>query len=563
MLLTLAAAVLLSGCCNFCKCCKPPGPGPVDPPVCEVPILDESSVVIHDPEALAVPFRFERTLEQIIAESGFPGSTTPAALLQTLLDSFNETSFMQPHLGKPIDVDQRSVLAMMPAAEMLKPFSSFGMVPVALFNRFDLAPEDGSNCGEYRIVYAMTGSGPFFIIFESRLPNPAPASGIAGCKPVADFWAARSKDPDLNTRVAHLESFYYVGLPADGFDAVVRHANYGLPLGQVRTNFLPGGSWMLREHRTGLSSTSVPIFVSETVKDSPLAEWFRVSTGLPAGVDFDDQKEFRNDFLNEPICNLTRPERAEPAATAFDIVNGIGAGFSLKGDDFQSVSDDGSDDPSHDVESSFSDEIANRLTALGAGTVDSQSLLNRAGAMTCGGCHQFSNGRPLNVANTVHWPDSGGFVHVNENGDLSTALLSTFLPRRQQILARFICDPTAEPVATAPCPAPPSSDDIGSGSDGGSEIMASPLPPAEGIDEAVLAKLRRGRAASYFQEVDAARASLLAAAARRAKASDAKSRRAAEHDMKRASQILETTVLRARAEERALPGAFTSVRRTH
>ena len=27
--------------------------------------------------------------------------------------------------------------------------------PVALFNRFDLAPEDGAHCGEYRIVYAM------------------------------------------------------------------------------------------------------------------------------------------------------------------------------------------------------------------------------------------------------------------------------------------------------------------------------------------------------------------------------------------------------------------------
>ena len=63
---------------------------------------------------------------------------------------------------------------------------------VGLYNRFDLAPANGANCGEYRIVFAKRastpGGGRNFIIFEAVLPNPDPVAGIEGCRPVANFW---------------------------------------------------------------------------------------------------------------------------------------------------------------------------------------------------------------------------------------------------------------------------------------------------------------------------------------------------------------------------------------
>src|SRR6185295_9531470 len=79
------------------------------------------------------------------------------------------------------------------ALSTINPFSATSTVkfePVAVFNRFDLAPATGATCGEYRVVYAMSSTsatihGRAFLIFEAALPNPKPALGIDGCLPVA------------------------------------------------------------------------------------------------------------------------------------------------------------------------------------------------------------------------------------------------------------------------------------------------------------------------------------------------------------------------------------------
>ncbi|VVM28303.1 hypothetical protein BSPWISOXPB_10864 [uncultured Gammaproteobacteria bacterium] len=39
-------------------------------------------------------------------------------------------------------------------------------------------------------------------------------------------------------------------------------------------------------------------------------------------------------------------------------------------------------------------------------------IMNRAEAMSCGGCHQNSNG--AEIAPNVKWPPSKFFVHVDE-----------------------------------------------------------------------------------------------------------------------------------------------------
>ena len=51
--------------------------------------------------------------------------------------------------------------------------------PLALVNRFDLAPTDGANCGEARVVFARHSGASNdrernLVIFEAVLPNPNP-----------------------------------------------------------------------------------------------------------------------------------------------------------------------------------------------------------------------------------------------------------------------------------------------------------------------------------------------------------------------------------------------------
>src|SRR5262249_50196828 len=144
----------------------------------------------------------------------------------------------------------------------LNPFNQDGQhfKPTALANRFDLAPKSGADCGEYRIVYAMVDGPPqngrAFLILEGRLPNPTPSQGLAGCAPVADFWAQLSTDPAPASRASKLDRFYFTGIL--GFAPVVDAAHYGLTTtnvttngprkGQIRTNmFVNRQQWNLRE----------------------------------------------------------------------------------------------------------------------------------------------------------------------------------------------------------------------------------------------------------------------------------------------------------------------------
>mgnify|MGYP003694367373 CR=1 FL=1 len=323
-----------------------------------------------------------------------------------MLDSFNQTSLVQPLLGVSLPVTQAVAPGVLNAAQLIG--GATPMKPVGVFNRFDLAPKDGSNCGEYRIVYSMmNGPGRFLLIFESRLPNPNPAAGLAGCLPIAKMWEQLSTMPDDATRVAKLREFYYTN--ALGFGPVVDYQNYGMPMGQVRSNLLISSPWILREHRTAQEPiTNAVVFKTDTVKESPIPEFFRDPTTLPSVISTAQQSAYRSDFLDKPVCNLTAPDRSIATPSQDDIVNGIGPGFLAAGDDMESISQTSAppqdDDLSHALDPSFVTPLTARLGALGlTAKVTSTQLMNRAGAMTCGGCHQFSNGAALdNAAHT--WP---------------------------------------------------------------------------------------------------------------------------------------------------------------
>ena len=110
-----------------------------------------------------------------------------------------------------------------------------------------------------------------------------------------------------------------------------------------------------------------------------------------------------------------------------------------------------------DVRMLINTEIADRInngTLPPNATVTDTQVLHRLGAMTCGGCHQYSStGTGVEITDTVSWPvvgAPGAFVQVSNNGSadaaLSTGLLGTFLPlRREFLLDTWLCD---VPVST-------------------------------------------------------------------------------------------------------------------
>ena len=431
--------------------------GPVIPPEPEPKPITQKSVVFNDIEKLAIPFSFLKTMDRIVVTAN-GASTSSVLMLKSILDSFAENSFIHPVSGKTIDVNARPLESTINPEDLLNPDSPDGMIPVGLFNRFDLAPADGSNCGEYRIVYAKKSSGPLdrlTMIFEARIPNPDPSQGLAGCAPITDFWAQRSQDTDATQTVTELEKFYYQGI--SGVQPVVKAENYGLPLGQLRVNLFktpdPGQiKWSLREFLVSFDEDDGrAIFKPEPVDDSPIAALFRAATNLPGGFNETDQSEFHVSFLGQSLCNLVNPDRINSNASAADIINGISAGYDHKFNDFESISQGDDDNPAFDTDAQLLDQVQARLASLPDLTgVSRDQLMNRAGTMTCGGCHQFSAGKDL--GNGATWPDSLRFVHINEAGELSPLLTEVFIPKRVQIAQQFKENRDPFQQIAAPCP---------------------------------------------------------------------------------------------------------------
>ena len=401
------------------------------------------SMVFTDLAQLEGSFPLEKTLSAIINSGVAGSSSTPRSLLQSMLNDFNLSNKLNEDALVRMDVDSRSGEASLNAELLLR---DNALKPVALFNRFDLTPASGENCGEARIVYGFDdpshqeARGRFFLIFEAIYPNPSPAKGLAGCLPVADFWASLSVDANP---IDALERFYYDGVEQSGVSLppVVTFDNYSFNGGQVRTNhFINFFNWQLREFRTVSGANRNIEFEMDTVKVNPLTELYRSEVAVRDKLALGDDaagllRDFRSDFLNEYIDQLLQPELSGKRL-ANDIINGIGLHPDNRYNEFQSDAQGNSDVPRFDPNET---EFINQVTAKLQPGITQSMLLARADAMTCGGCHQTSNN--TEVAPGVRWPSSGTFVHVNEAGNLSPALRDVFLPARAQVLSEFICHP--------------------------------------------------------------------------------------------------------------------------
>jgi len=407
----------------------------------------------------AADFSLGRTLGNIIKTA--PGMVDTQAeriaLLTGLVRSFRATNHVNPDSQVTFPLPPRLAEAALDPVALLDPANPNGMKVVGLFNRYDLAPADFKTCGEHRIVYAKNSSNQldrFLLIFEAALDNPRPDLGAEGCRPIAQFWdSLKTKTgSDLATS---LSKFYYDGL-APGIEPVVHFTNYGMPFGQVRGNLFKQQPWQLREWRISLSADGAPAFVPVTVKTNPLHSLYAAPTiGENPGIAALRQ-QFQAEFVGSRIAELVAVDQggiANPEPQA-DLLFQLGAAFPNRFNGFESTSQNNpphpNENPREIATQDLRNKITQRLSQTGIGSacqLTQEHILNRAGALSCAGCHQLNAGQP--VAPGVNWPESLQFVHIDEAGKLSNALELFFLPARQQNLARHLQATPASPPSPA------------------------------------------------------------------------------------------------------------------
>lgn len=382
--------------------------------------------------AVKPKFSFNRVISQIRTTSGATLPDTNATLYNRWMDSYNNAAS-----GKFSDVRHCDNAAVDPngfglacprpegalADAAFDPFTGTGISiePIAIVNRFDLAPTSGANCGEHRIIFAMksndAGIARLFYIFEAALPNPTPAAGLAGCAAVVDRWHSLSNPALTPTQIAsRLEGLFFTGLP--GFSPVVHANNYGLVgAGQIRTNQL-SSSWTLREFKTRKScpgGTCTLSFTQVTTKTNPADDLFDSSHPMSSA--------FEDNFL----LSVKKGRLGAKTAATIKMVTG---------DAFNSWESNESE-TAYDLAASpaFRTAVGAAAVANGLG-IGQKDVLERAQTQSCMGCHQESNGRVLGLG--VTWPSSGFFVHVSEGGARSQALTASFLPRRAAVFQKAI-----------------------------------------------------------------------------------------------------------------------------
>jgi hypothetical protein len=168
--------------------------------------------------------------------------------------------------------------------------------PIAAVNRIDLAPQDGANCGQQRVIFAnnqFVGNGRMFMILEAEIPNPEPACGVLACRPLVDFWNELSGIDDPIERGFRLTGAFLVGDPAlesAGFAPFMSAERLGPQGGQIRTNNFNSSPWTLREFQFqgDINARPLPVGVAE----SPNGALWNDLSDLPQG------EECRQGFID-------------------------------------------------------------------------------------------------------------------------------------------------------------------------------------------------------------------------------------------------------------------------
>lgn len=408
--------------------------------------------------AILSRFSFEEVMNRLAEQSGVPG-LTGLRLYQEWWDSQRKAPGLGlggPHCNDQLLPDGNTAgfngfgyACARKEGEQAKenPFTSpdtniAAYVPIGLFNRFDLAAQDGSDCGEYRIVFARRSgvaneNSRNLLAFEGVLPNPHPKKGIQGCRKVMRFWAELSQEPDVAARAEALHRFYFEGLGK--FSPVIHIDNLGNATdrigGQVRTNQFMQSTWMLREFRVRKRCTGDACtlrFEPDTVKANPAGVLFSSKVDHSLKEDFSQVLVSQvatlaaNDVLRYTMATEERFNSGQSNSSGTEnlYVWHFGNG-----------------------PSPLRTKLQDELTRLGS-KLTPNDIVARAQTLSCAGCHQLSTN--VKLGGGLVWPDKRGyeFVHVSERVQedgtdgprygISPALVTTFLPYRQRLMEAFL-----------------------------------------------------------------------------------------------------------------------------
>lgn len=411
----------------------------------------DRSLMVHDQTTLnavniSLADIFNRFAEQLSAENPadpIDGNT----LFARMWDAQNSTETSlgtgalpceSQHLGDAVDCPRAEAQQATDPAVFLSRY-----IPIAMVNRLDLRDRSQhEHCGEARMVFALPGDvgGRNFLIFEAEMANPTPGNE-AGCLGIAQFWHRLSSVDSVAVRAQRLRDFYLNGLPASGVQPVFTIENFMEESGQIRTNqfsdFAQG--WNLKEYKisteAGFNSLGIV-----TVKNNPMASLFDMANGT----------EFIQQFSNG----------------AMSLVGGISFISMPSYDDrFNNIESHASGDIAENqfrepFEGSRGSQFESRIElslSNSRSNLNVEQVINRAVAMTCGGCHQpsaFGLTEPDAVGPGLSWPDSAGFVHVNEFASdgifpLSSALTEVFLPDRLEVFETYLSTGGTTPINPA------------------------------------------------------------------------------------------------------------------
>ncbi|WP_437685514.1 hypothetical protein [Sorangium sp. So ce176] len=446
------------------------------------PIDPRKSLIVTDTDIVS-GFTLEGVLQQLVDQANVPG-LTPELMFRQMFDTYRKASegfALGPHCddvvlpdfpatmdgifterfdgsinGFPV-VCSRAVGQDAASDPFPAPPGESLYMATTLVNRFDLASPLGSDCGEYRVVFARRGGDAqtnggmrSFIIFESRLPNPNPGQGRQGCSPIVEFWRGLS-DPDMSAqeRADALQSFYFDGLP--GFSPVFHIDRFAAGGGQIRVNdFLrpppfAQDDWSLREFKLshqcaggGCQLLAVPTHVD----DNPSALLFDPASTDPRAA------SFQSWFVNNAVEALA----SAGDINRFDYPTLVPATYGA-GEALLIVDQNNYRLALGTGQSTFRTGIQQKLTAIGSPLTPDQ-LLARAQTISCSGCHlvkEDSAGGNNDVGLSSPIPSNNFlFTHTSEQTEdipgepgrkrfqISNLLTDEFLPYREQVMSDFL-----------------------------------------------------------------------------------------------------------------------------
>ena len=416
-------------------------------PAPELTLDARRSFIVTD-QAILDGFSFERVMNALVARSGT--RTTAVRLYQQLFDTQNPRPGLVAHEAPHCDdftVDARPAFNGLPrrcptpegVLANYDPFAHGDHIPLALVNRFDLAAADGSNCGQYRIIFARKSSSAIdrlHFIFEAVLPNPDRSAGIAGCRAVAQFWADLSSVDSINERRARLDRFFFSGIA--GFEPVIDPAHYSAESGGgIRTMHNTGALLGNRFYQFRLATRGGDLVAEpDVLQNSPFGRFF------DATYETDKAKRFRDAFVAN-VRTLAIPDEnlffediprefllveSNPGQSETDVVFEIPFGLSQ-------FTPQGAD---------FAARIRAELSKAGS-RLSPLEIVTRAQRMSCAGCHFFRGnveGHGDNILGIEFYQHiSESFTEAGEAGPrfvISRTMQEEFIPHRMDILRTFL-----------------------------------------------------------------------------------------------------------------------------